>query len=76
MFVAVADSVFPNLDPARAVLSRIGAELQLAEAPTPEAILRIAAGADAVLVTYANISAGMIGQMTRCPRRNTWLDRP
>src|SRR6266498_2774313 len=66
MLVAVADSVFPNLDPARAVLSRIGAELQLAEAPTPEAILRIAAGADAVLVTYANISAGMIGQMTRC----------
>ena len=66
MFVAVADSVFPNLDPARAVLWRIGAELQLAAAPTPEAILRIAAGADAVLVTYANITAGMIGQMTRC----------
>src|SRR5437762_5418859 len=66
MFVSVADSVSPNLDPARAVLWRIGAELQLAAAPTPEAILRIAAGADAVLVTYANISAGMIGQMTRC----------
>src|SRR6266699_5840009 len=66
MFVAVADSVFPNLDPARAVLSRIGAELQLAEAPTPEAILRIAAGADAVLVTYAKITAEVIGQMTRC----------
>src|SRR6266581_3078403 len=66
MFVAVADSVFPNLDPARAVLSRIGAELQLAEAPTPEAILRVAAGADAVLVTYAKITAEMIGQMTRC----------
>src|SRR6058998_1692126 len=66
MFVAVADSVFPNLDPARAVLSRISAELQLAEAPTPEAILRVAARADAVLVTYARITAEMIRQMTRC----------
>src|SRR3989441_8549183 len=66
MLVAVADSVFPNLDPARAVLSRIGAELRLAETPAPEAILRVAIGADALLVTYAKITAGMIGQMTRC----------
>ena len=28
--IAVADSVFPNLDPARAVVSRIGGQLQLA----------------------------------------------
>src|SRR5882762_4045500 len=66
MLVAVADSVFPNLDPARAVLSRIGADLRLAETPTAEAILRVASGADAVLVTYAKITAEMIGQMTRC----------
>jgi D-3-phosphoglycerate dehydrogenase len=66
MQVAVADSVFPNLDPARAVLSAIGAELQLASAPKPEAILRVATGADAVLVTYARITAEMIAQMTRC----------
>ena len=31
--VAVADSVFPNLDPLRAVLSTIDAELQLASGP-------------------------------------------
>src|SRR2546428_1302033 len=66
MRIAVADSVFPNLDPARAVLSRIGAELRLAETPAPEAILRVAIGADALLVTYAKITAEMIGQMTRC----------
>jgi D-3-phosphoglycerate dehydrogenase len=66
MLVAVADSVFPNLDPARAVLSRIGADLRLAETPTAEAILRVASSADAVLVTYAKITAEMIGQMTRC----------
>jgi len=66
MLVAVADSVFPNLDPARAVLSRIGAELRLSETPAPVAILRVAIGADALLVTYAKITAEMIGQMTRC----------
>jgi D-3-phosphoglycerate dehydrogenase / 2-oxoglutarate reductase len=64
--VSVADSVFPNLDPAREVLSKIGADLRLAEAPTPEAILKAARQADAVLVTYAKITAEMIRQMTRC----------
>jgi len=64
--VAVADSVFPNLDPAREVVSRIGAELQMASEPTPEAIMRIAKDADAVLVTYAKITADMIRQMTKC----------
>ena len=45
--VAVTDSVFPNLDPAAAVLAKIGAELRLAAAPTPEAILEAARDADA-----------------------------
>ena len=66
LLVAVTDSVFPNLDAARDVLSAIGADLQLASQPTPEAILKIAAGADALLVTYAKITADMIGQMNRC----------
>jgi D-3-phosphoglycerate dehydrogenase len=64
--VAVADSVFPNLDPAREVLSKIGAELHLAPEPTPEAILKIAGGANALLVTYATITADMIRQMKHC----------
>jgi D-3-phosphoglycerate dehydrogenase / 2-oxoglutarate reductase len=64
--IAVSDSVFPNLDPAREVLSRIGAELFLAEAPTPDAIMRVARDADGVLVTYAKLTADMIGQMARC----------
>src|SRR6185295_14980753 len=64
--VVVSDSVFPNLDPAREVLSKIGAELQMAPEPTPEAIVRAAAQADALLVTYAKITAAMIQQMTRC----------
>jgi len=66
LLVAVADSVFPNLDLARDVLSAIGADVQLAPEPTPEAILKIASGADALLVTYAKITAEMIGGMKRC----------
>jgi len=64
--VAVADSVFPNLDPAREVLSRVGGQLQLASAPTPEAIMGIARDADAILVTYAKITGDMIRQLTKC----------
>ncbi len=64
--VAVADSVFPNLDPAGEVLSKIDAQLRLSEAATPEAILGVAKSADALLVTYAKITAEMIRQMTRC----------
>jgi len=65
-FVAVADSVFPNLDPARELLSSIGAEIQLAAEPTPDAIMKLAKDADGVLVTYAKITADMIRQMTKC----------
>src|SRR5881227_275764 len=64
--VAVADSVFPDLDPARAVLRGIDATLALAPEPTPEAIVRVAADADALLVTYARITSDMIARMTRC----------
>ena len=64
--VAVADSVFPNLDPAREVLASIDAELQLAAEPKPEPILALAHDADAVLVTYAKITGDMIRQMSRC----------
>jgi D-3-phosphoglycerate dehydrogenase / 2-oxoglutarate reductase len=66
LLVGVSDSVFPNLDPAREVLSKIGGELHLAEAPTPEAIMKVAVDADAMLVTYAKITGEMIQQMKRC----------
>jgi D-3-phosphoglycerate dehydrogenase len=66
LLVAVADSVFPNLDLARAVVSRAGAELRLASKPTPEGILEVARDADALLVTYAKINADMIREMKKC----------
>src|ERR1700691_5833086 len=64
--VAVTDSVFPNLDPARAVLAKIGAEIRLAKEPKPDAILEVARDADAVLTTYAKVTAEMIPQFSRC----------
>jgi D-3-phosphoglycerate dehydrogenase len=64
-FVAVADSVFPNLDPARRVLAEIGADLELAADSSPETVMKLAANADAVLVTYAKINADMIRQMKK-----------
>jgi D-3-phosphoglycerate dehydrogenase len=64
--VAVSDSVFPNLDLARGVVSRVGAELRLAAQPTPAEIVAVARGADALLVTYAKITAEMIREMKRC----------
>ena len=54
------------MDPVRGVVSRIGAELQVAAEPTPEAIMRVAKDADAVLVTYAKITGDMIRQLTKC----------
>jgi D-3-phosphoglycerate dehydrogenase len=64
--VAIADSVFPNLNRAREVLSKVSAELLLAEKPTAEAIMQVARDADALLVTYAKVTAEMIGEMRRC----------
>ncbi len=64
--VAVTDSVFPNLDPARAVLGKIDADLLLAKGTKPEAILLVAKDADAVLTTYAKVTAEMIPQLSRC----------
>ena len=62
--VAVTDTVFPNLDTARDVLSGIGADLYVAE--RADAILDVAREADAVLVTYAKLTAETIRQLTRC----------
>lgn len=64
--VAIADTVFPSLEPARQALAELNPELQLADEPTPEAILAVARQADAVLVTYAKITGEMIRQLERC----------
>ncbi len=64
--VAVTDTVFPSLDPAREALSRVDAELTLASEATVEGILEVAADADAVLVTYGQINADVIAGLNNC----------
>lgn len=64
--VVVTDSVFPNLEPAKRALSELRAQVRLAEAATPEAILAAAREADGLLVTYAHIPAEVIQQLVRC----------
>lgn len=64
--IAVADSVFPTLDPAKAALARVDPELRMAKSGSVDDILAVARDADAILVTYAKIPAELIRQLTRC----------
>ncbi len=64
--VAVTDTVFPTLEPAKEALAIVDAELVLASEPSPEAILEVAAEADALLVTYGKITAEVIAGLKNC----------
>ena len=64
--IAVTDSVFPSLDPAREALSRLNYELRMAKSPSPADILEVARDADAILVTYAKLTRDLLMQLTRC----------
>jgi len=64
--IAVADSPFPNLSPAEAVLSELDAELVMADEPTVEGILKVASQADGLMVTYGQITADVIAGLEKC----------
>jgi len=64
--IAVTDSPFPSLDPAKAALARIDPELRLARSASADDILAVAQDADAILVTYAKLSGDLLRQLTRC----------
>src|ERR1700750_768203 len=64
--IAVTDSPFPSLDPAKAALARIDPELRMAKSPSAEDILAVARDADAILVTYAKLPADLLRQLTHC----------
>jgi D-3-phosphoglycerate dehydrogenase len=66
VLIAVTDSPFPSLDPARAALARVAPELRMAASPSADDILKVARDADAVLVTYARLPAELLRQLTRC----------
>ncbi|MCP5087241.1 MAG: C-terminal binding protein [Rhodobacteraceae bacterium] len=64
--IAVADSPFPNLAPAEAVLAELEADLVMADAPTVAGILAVAARADALMVTYGKITSEVIAGLKNC----------
>src|SRR4029077_4366622 len=64
--IAVTDSPFPSLDPAKAALARVDPELRTAKSASAEDILAVARDADAVLVTYAKLTGDLLRQLKRC----------
>ena len=64
--IAVTDSPFPSLDPAKAALQRVDPELRMAKSPSADDILAVARDADAILVTYAKLPGELLRQLTRC----------
>jgi D-3-phosphoglycerate dehydrogenase / 2-oxoglutarate reductase len=66
ILIAVTDSPFPSLDPAKAALRRVDPELRMAKSASADDILAVARDADAVLVTYAKLPGELLRQLTRC----------
>ena len=64
--IAVTDSPFPSLDPAKAALERVDPELRMAKSPSADDILAVARDADAVLVTYAKLPGELLRELKRC----------
>src|SRR5690348_12534276 len=64
--IAVTDSPFPSLDPAKAALARLDPELRMAASASAPDILAVAQDADGVLVTYAKLPGELLRELTRC----------
>jgi D-3-phosphoglycerate dehydrogenase / 2-oxoglutarate reductase len=66
VLIAVTDSPFPSLDPAKAALARVDPELRMAKSASADDILAAARDADAVLVTYAKLPGELLRELKRC----------
>ena len=64
--IAITDSPFHSLDPAKKALARLDPEYRMAKSPSADDILAVARNADAVLVTYAKLPGELLRQLTRC----------
>src|ERR1700730_12254851 len=65
-FIAVTDSPFPSLDPAKKALARLAPEFRMAKSAAADDILAVARAADAILVPYAKLPGELLRQLTRC----------
>jgi len=64
--IAITDSPFPSLDPAKKALARLDPEYRMANSPSADDILSVARDADAILVTYAKLPGELLRQLTKC----------
>ncbi len=64
--IAVTDTVFPSLDPAKTALARLNPTYRMSKSVDAEDIVAVAKDADAVLVTYAKLTRDVLMQLTRC----------
>jgi D-3-phosphoglycerate dehydrogenase / 2-oxoglutarate reductase len=64
--IAITDSPFPSLDPAKKALARLDPEYRMAKSASADDILAVARDADAILVTYAKLPGSLLRQLTRC----------
>ena len=64
--IAIADSPFPSLDPAKKELQRLDPEYRMAKSPAADDIVAVARDADAILVTYAKLPGALLRQLNRC----------
>ena len=64
--IAVADTVFPTLDPAKEVLASLNPDVRVAKEPTVEGILDVARDAKALFVTYGQITGEVIAGLENC----------
>ena len=64
--IAVTDSVFPTLDPAKTALARLNPTFRMSNSVNADDILAVARDADAILVTYAKLTREILTQLTKC----------
>jgi len=64
--IAIADSPFPSLDPVKKALEKLDPEYRVSKSTSAEDIIAVARDADAIIVCYAQITADIIKQLTRC----------
>ena len=64
--IAITDSPFPSLDPAKKALERLDPEYRMSKSASAEDILAVARDADAVLVTYAKLNGDLLRQLKKC----------
>jgi D-3-phosphoglycerate dehydrogenase len=64
--IAVTDSVFPSLDPAKAALAKLNPTFRMSKSANSDDIIAVAHDADAILVTYAKLTRDILMQTTKC----------